>query len=185
MDGYRTIVGHGLDNLITRLSPAGEEARHGEALAHFNREYALCCADRTRPYPGMVELADRLRDRGVRLAVCSNKPDPFCQILMDRFYPGRFAAVRGKREGTPVKPDPAIVHAIFQDLGRTPDRALFAGDSAVDVHTGHNAGLCVCGVAWGFRTRESLMEAGAEFLADTPEDLERVVLTGDAAVSHR
>ena len=50
------------------------------------------------------------------------------------------------------------------------------GDSNVDVETAHNAGLPCCGVLWGFRTREELTKAGAEYLAEDAAALEKVIL---------
>ena len=44
------------------------------------------------------------------------------------------------------------------------------------IQTGHNAGIRSCGVTWGFRDRESLAEAGADALADTPEELEKILM---------
>lgn len=173
---FRSMVGHGLTNLARRFSP--EEARDPESiartLADFSSYYGVHSRDRTVPYPGIPELLARLRERGIRLAVCSNKDDVFSRDLIEHYFPGLFQAVRGKREGTPVKPDPTVVRALLEDLGTDGTGALFVGDSATDIHTGHNAGLPACGVTWGFRPRSSLMEA--DFLADAPEELERIIL---------
>ena len=58
------------------------------------------------------------------------------------------------------------------------------GDSDVDIHTAHNAGLPGAGVLWGFRTREELEAAGAEAIAASPAELARCILgevhTGEA-----
>ena len=118
------------------------------------------------------------------MAVYSNKADDFSCALIDRFFPGTFQLVRGKREGTPVKPDAQAARAVLAELGAVPETTLFVGDSSVDIHTGHNAGTKSCGVTWGFRSRASLAEAGADFLADTPLELETVILGGPYAAEH-
>lgn len=87
-----------------------------------------------------------------------------------------FHLIRGKVPDVPVKPDPAGIHLVMADLAADPERTLFVGDSSVDIRTGHNAGLAACGVTWGFRSRESLIEAGADCLADTPAELEKRIL---------
>ena len=76
----------------------------------------------------------------------------------------------------PTKPDPTGVYALMQDIGADPKTTLFIGDSDVDIRTGHNAGLKACGVTWGFRSRENLVNAGADFLADTPAELEKLLM---------
>lgn len=53
---------------------------------------------------------------------------------------------------------------------------LYVGDSNVDVATAHNALGALRGVLWGFRTQEELQQAGAEYLAATMQDLEKVIL---------
>ena len=175
---FQAMVGHGIRNLVGRFTP--EDRRDPETLdrayRQFSAYYGAHSMDRTVPYPGIPELLDRLRGAGLRLAVCSNKADDFSGRLMEHYFPGRFALVRGKREGVPVKPDPAVVRQMLEALRADPAGAVFVGDSAVDIHTGHNAGLPACGVTWGFRSRESLAEAGADFLADTPAQLEAILL---------
>ena len=95
---------------------------------------------------------------------------------MEHFFPDTFQLVRGHVKGMPVKPDPAGIHSILQELSAEVDRTVFVGDSDVDVYTGHNGGLSVCGVTWGFRGRQELQSAGADRLADTPEELEQYLL---------
>ena len=89
-----------------------------------------------------------------------------------------FDLVQGKAEGIPVKPDPTGIRLILARLSARAEETLVVGDSSVDIRTGQNAGADTCGVTWGFRSRASLEEAGAARLADTPEQLEAVILGG-------
>ena len=145
-------------------------------LCQFTRYYGEHNMDATAPYEGISELLDRLKTTGVRLAVYSNKDDVFSRQIVEHYFPGVFTLVRGKVEGVPVKPDPAGIRGVMAELDADAETTLFVGDSSVDIRTGHNAGTLTCGVSWGFRSRESLVEAGADCLADTVEELETIIM---------
>ena len=112
----------------------------------------------------------------MQLAVYSNKADALSRAIVEHFFPGVFALVRGKVEGVPVKPDPAGVRGVLQELNANPASTVFVGDSSVDIRTAHNADLPACGVTWGFRSRQSLEDAGADFLVSAVPELEAVLL---------
>ena len=147
---FKTMVGHGIPNLVRRFSP--EKSRSplllANTLAQFSAYYGAHNMDETRPYDGIPALLERLGRRGVTLAVYSNKADGFCREIVEHYFPGVFHLVRGQ-----VK-----------------------GDSGVDMQTAHNGGLTACGVTWGFRSRQELEDAGADHLADTPEALGDYIL---------
>ena len=180
VEAFMAMVGHGVPNLVYKFSP--EECRSpllvANTLAQFSRYYGAHNMDKTAPYDGIPALLDRLKAAGLQMAVYSNKADEFSRVIVEHYFPGVFDLIRGKVEGVPVKPDPAGIHAVMKELDADPDTTLFVGDSSVDIRTGHNAGTKTCGVTWGFRSRESLMEAGADFLVDTVEELERVIREG-------
>ena len=177
-EACKTMVGHGIANFVQKFSPEGFRSPLlvVNTLSQFSQYYGAHNMDKTAPYDGIPELLERLKDAGVQLAVYSNKADEFSRAIVERYFPGVFSLVRGKVEGVPVKPDPAGVHQVLAELGAKPAETLFVGDSSVDIHTAHNGGMTACGVTWGFRSRESLAEAGAEHLADTPEELAEVIL---------
>lgn len=178
LEEFRSMVGHGIPNLVERFSPEGcrSPLLMVNTLAQFSQYYGAHNMDKTLPYAGMAELAAELKERGVQMAVYSNKADDFSRQIVEHFFPGVFSLVRGKVRGVPVKPDPTGVRQVLAELNADPAATLFVGDSSVDMETAHNAGLPACGVTWGFRSRESLEAAGAEFLADTPEQLAAVIL---------
>ena len=175
VEEFKRMVGNGIPNLVRRFSPEGSRSSLllASTIAQFSEYYGAHNLDKTRPYAGIPELLARLKEQGVTLAVYSNKADGFSREIVEHFFPGVFQLVRGQIKGIPVKPDPAGIHALLRDLAVEP---LFVGDSDVDVYTGHNGGLNVCGVTWGFRGRQELEAAGADHLADTPEALGDYIL---------
>ena len=178
VERFKAMVGHGIPNLVSRFSPEGCQSPLllANTLAQFHEYYGAHNMDKTEPYPGIPELLDHLKAAGVQMAVYSNKADEFSKVIVEHYFPGIFQLIRGKVDGVPVKPDPTGVRSVMKELGADPAETLFVGDSSVDIRTGHNAGMTTCGVTWGFRSRESLVEAGADNLADTAAELESMIL---------
>lgn len=175
VDEVRAFVGNGIRNLIRRAVPAGSDEALVEAVhATFDAHYARHDLDRTAPYPGIPELLDRLRARGLRLCVVSNKGDYAVQPLVEHFFPAQFDFVCGEREkdGIRRKPWPDTVLACMRELGSQPDACVYIGDSEVDIQTARNARLDCVLVSWGFRDVAYLLEQGARTIVDTPRELE-------------
>lgn len=175
---FQQMVGHGIPNLVRQFSP--EDCRSPlmvvNTVAQFSDYYSAHNMDKTAPYPGIPAMLKRLKSAGVRLAVYSNKADEFSQTIIRHYFPDTFDLVRGKLPGVPVKPDPTGVRQVLEALDAAGADTLFVGDSDTDMDTAHNAGLAACGVTWGFRDRQVLVDAGAELLADTVEQLETYIL---------
>ena len=106
--------------------------------------------------------------------MASNKPDGFARFIVSSvFGDGKFDYIAGKKDGVPTKPAPDIVYSIIDELGVEKSGTVMVGDSNVDVETAHNAGIKCIGCVWGFRGREELETAGADFIADMPRDIEK------------
>ena len=176
VERFKAMVGHGIPNLVSQFTP--ETCRSplliASALSQFSSYYGAHNMDKTAPYAGIPELLERLEAAGIQMAVYSNKADEFSREIVEHFFPGVFRLVRGKLPDVPVKPDGAAARALLAELGADPAETVFVGDSSVDIQTGRNAGARTCGVTWGFRPRASLEDA--DFLADTVEELEQVLL---------
>ena len=96
--------------------------------------------------------------------------------VVEHYYPGVFPLVQGALPGLPAKPDPTLLDRLMERMGADPAGTLFVGDSNVDIRTAKNGGLTSCGVLWGFRSRQELEAEGADYLAETPAELIKVVL---------
>jgi phosphoglycolate phosphatase len=174
---YLQKVGWGIHRLAFLALPP--EAREREDAGDLTR---LIAQDATRfyadqplvyskPYPGMRELVMELRQRQIKTAVLSNKPDPVARLVVEGLFPGMFSSIRGEREGIPRKPDPASAWGLLSDLGCVPGETVLLGDSEVDMETAHNAGCRAVAVSWGFRSRDVLEQAGPDRIIDRPKKL--------------
>lgn len=174
-DDYRHFVGDGAAMLVRRaLSAAGDERQeHFENVYEAYREiFAENCMYQVKPYAGIPALLEELKNRKIRIAVLSNKPDADSRrVVEELFGRGFFDFVQGQKEEVPRKPDPAGVYRIMEAFGLSAGDFLYVGDSGVDMKTGKAAGIFTVGVLWGFRDRKELMENGADAVIGKPEEL--------------
>ncbi len=171
-------VGDGVVKLCERALPPGTPPEQVDRLlALFQTYYTAHCMDLTRPYDGIGETLDCLRNAGIRLAVASNKPQEFAEQIVTHFFgTDRFAMILGGNPTRPKKPSPEILLAILDTLDVSADDAVMIGDSDVDILTAKHAGMASVGCIWGFRGKEELEQAGADDLADSPKALLHILL---------
>jgi phosphoglycolate phosphatase len=173
-DAYRLFIGEGVGTLFRRSLPADKrtEKMVTECVKAFRENYANNWKTKTRPYEGIPELLTALTDRGVKMAVLSNKPDVFTKRCVYELLPDwNFAMVVGEREGVPRKPDPTAALAMADGMGVEPSRVLYVGDSSIDMKTAARSGFFPVGVLWGYRSRDELKDNGARALIDNPMEL--------------
>ena len=171
-DEVRRFVGNGLAKLIERAVPAGTDASARSAVLALTRQYYKAkCRECTRPYDGIPEMLRFLHEKGLRLAVLSNKPDAQVKTLCGEFFGGLITEAAGQREGVPLKPAPDALLAACEALGCSPAEVVYAGDSDVDIQTARNAGIPCISVLWGFRDRLFLEQAGGTVFVQTPAEM--------------
>lgn len=180
LEEVRRFVGNGAAKLIERCMPQGAQDPRFEAAFRFYKPYYDTHAQiKTGPYEGIPELLHTLKDRGVQIAVVSNKPDEAVKTLAEHYFPGLFPVAIGQRTGIETKPAPDSVFEAMHLLGAKPETTVYVGDSDVDIDTARNAGLDCLSVTWGFRDVAFLLEHGAKTLVHSAGELLRV-LEGEA-----
>lgn len=172
IEAYPAKVGNGINNLIRRALPAGEqtEANIRKVREHFVPYYNVHNCDYTRPYEGITEVLAALKARGHRLAVASNKYQAATEKIVRHFFPGVFDVILGEREGIERKPNPQIVYDILARCGQETKR-LYIGDSLVDYETAKNAQMPFIGCSWGFVPLEQLQAAGIQTIVNHPKEI--------------
>ena len=158
LEQHRQALGNGARTLIRRSLPEGtpEEAQE-QVFATYKPYYRDHCRIKTRPYDGVLQALAEIAGRHP-VAIVSNKPDDAAKKLCAGYFPGVYTL--GQTENCPRKPAADMVLRTMAHLGV--EKAVYVGDTEVDVQTARNAGIPCLSVLWGFRTREQLEQAGAD-----------------------
>ena len=180
IDEYNMLVGRGIYNLFRKALPQerSTEDMVEKMKRYFVSYYEQHMNDFTKPYPGIMEMMDKLSEAGTAMAVASNKYHAGTVALAERYFgKGRFVKILGQREGMPIKPDPGIVYEAMEAIpGINRNEVLYCGDSDVDMRTGANAGVRTIGVSWGFRTTEELKGCNPCMIVDNPDEIYRAAI---------
>ena len=179
LESFKTHVGDGVSVLFqralpeTRTDPQLLERCMGIYQGYYDRGWDRC----TEPYPGILQMLQKAQQEGLKLAVLSNKPDHFTKRCVERFLPGvSFTHVIGHSERFPRKPDPQSAIWIASEISQSPTRIAYVGDTNTDMKTATGAGLYPIGVSWGFRQVEEIVQAGAQAICNTSEELSDLLL---------
>ena len=174
----RRIVGLSLPQAVARLAPELSPVTQDDIVAAYRRAFLSAREDGTLDEPlfdGIAALLDALKAKGWLLGVATGKSDRGLEAclavhaLRDRFTTLQTA------DRHPSKPDPAMLHAAIQEAGVMPSETVMIGDTVFDIATARAAGVRAFGVAWGYHAAAELLNAGAEAVADTPAELERML----------
>lgn len=154
-DEARTFVGHGARAMITRGLDAEGRTVTPQVLDKLFNDfidyYTAHVADRSYPFPGVIEALDALSERGHRLAVCTNKFERQSLLLLDALkMTSRFAAIVGQDTFKIAKPDPEVLRRTILAAGGDPGHAIMIGDSETDILTARAAELPVVAVDFGY-----------------------------------
>ncbi len=173
-EDYKLFVGEGMEKLCTRVIPEAHQSPEiiNKCVSLMKSEYQKNWLRNTKPYPGIPILLQELEKQNVKMAVLSNKPDPFTKLLVQTLLPEtRFSYIIGECVEFPKKPAPDSALHIASMIGITPAEFVYLGDSGIDMKTATNAGMYPVGALWGFRTAQELIATGARSLINSPEEL--------------
>ncbi len=171
-DAYRRMIGNGVHKLVERALPDDQRHRATDFLAEYLPHLQQRGTELATLYEGIPQMLDALAERGVTMAVLSNKPHDATVDVVKHLLDGwPWRIVRGHVEGTPVKPDPTTALQICDELGVAPDGVFYVGDSNVDMDLATHAGFIGLGAGWGIRGRAELEAHGARHVFDSPGQL--------------
>lgn len=175
-DAVRSFVGNGVRNLMRKAVPGGESnPTFEEQLALDIEYYRNHNMIKTAPYEGICDMLRELRDRGLFIAVLSNKDEVAVRVLCEHFFPDLYDLALGNVEDRPRKPNPAIVEAALDEFDIAREEVLYVGDSETDAATASHAKTDCLLVSWGFRGRDVLDACDCLAVIDEPEEVLRYV----------
>ncbi len=166
----RASIGPGPDNFARVTLGDRHVHRFGEFIALFRQLYQERCLIQTRPFPGVVEMLERLE--GYQLAIATNKPASYTgRILAGLELERYFSVVICPEDVAHLKPHPEMIVAAMARTGATAATTLVVGDTDNDICAGRAAGARTCAVTWGYGPRAALEPLRPDFIISKPAEL--------------
>ena len=178
LNEIRSFVGNGIRLLMERAVPENIPAETFEiCFKDFCDYYKIHMEDKTAPYDGINDMLTNIKKAGFKTAIVTNKADFAAQDLCKRMFGENIDFVVGSSDDRPNKPAPDGVFYALEKLDSEIENTVFVGDADTDILTAKNANLPSIGVLWGFRDREVIEEAGAEYIVESVNDLEKLLIS--------
>jgi len=176
---YKYLAGRGIANLVRGMLEfrgCYSEALYEKVFYDYDTAYNERPTYKSKIFDGLKETLDAIKEKGVKIAIVSNKPDFAARSVVRELYgEGYFDFVTGQVKGGALKPDPTAVLSVMEKFGIAREECIYVGDTSTDMQTGKNAGMYTVGVLWGFRDREELISNGADVIIEKTSDLYTLV----------
>ena len=158
IDYVRLAIGNGTKVLIKRCAPCNiSEDLLPQVFNSFKDYYFKHFTDNTKPYPGISEMLNKLKnENSIKLAVVSNKDNDLTKQLIEKEFPRVFDIIQGSYFDKPRKPDPYLIDKILKENNIDKKDCLYIGDTNIDKESALNASLEYRLVNYGYRTKEEL-----------------------------
>ncbi len=175
-DVVASYIGKGAPVLIQKaLGPEATEAQLKHALGFFMTYYRQHCVDNTALYPNVGSALEQMHERGVALAILTNKPVRISRLIMERLkVADKMFQIYGGNSFEFKKPHPIGIEALRAESPANTAVTWMVGDTPVDIQTARNAGVSACGVSWGFQP-ESFVSDPPDLVIDDLRELADIV----------
>lgn len=171
-------IGPPVDQWATEIIPDGDESARQRLVTTYRKYYDQEGWAQNSVYPGIPEMLSALHEQGISLYVCTSKGERFARRIVDAFEIGKyFKAVYGDRPEYDHRKE-SLIARVLKEEKLAPIRTFMVGDRCFDVDAAHANKLRAIGVTWGYGSSEELVQAGAEMLCSTPNDVLAVIVGG-------
>ncbi len=170
LDKTREFVGNGIGKLIERAIGKNQD-KYELCYKYFINHYSKNSTNTTKPYDGAVETLKKLKTKGIKLAILSNKKNSEVKKLSEIFFPDIFDISLGETSAFPKKPSAESVLYIIDKLNLSKKEVCIIGDSEVDIQTAKNAQIQSLSVSWGYKDKSFLLENKADKIFDNFKEL--------------
>ena len=174
----RRIVGLSLPVAIRQLVPTAADDQIVAAVDAYKTAFRAARLDGSLHEPlfdGIAQMLHRLHDAGWTLGVATGKSHRGLTSLLAANQLGPLFATLHTADYHPSKPDPAMLEAAMDAVLAQPAATLMIGDTVYDMQMAVAARTRAIGVAWGYHEVAELLSAGAEAVAETPDELEAMI----------
>ena len=172
LDKYREFIGEGVIVLTKRA--IGEEVSDETVqriVDRYNEIYKDNCLNLSEPYPNMINVLDELINKGYKLAVISNKPDPDTVKIVKHYFAERFTYIAGSKKSVARKPATQAMEILMKKFNLGINDITYVGDSRYDALFAENCGCEYFLFEYGYDKKEIIHKFNPKAFLLKPTDL--------------
>lgn len=168
------IVGPPLIQSFTKEFGMAQEMAE-KAVAIFRERYATIGLFENSVFPGVVELLQALRKKGKRLAVATSKKEDLAVRILEHFeIADYFEVIGGDRREVGRDNKAKVIDYVLETMQAKKDDVIMIGDRKFDIEGAHAIGIPCIAVEYGYGDRDEFEAHGADYIAKTTEDVEKL-----------